>query len=289
MTEQESALTMADVDKRFGRKKVLDACTFEVATGSITALVGVNGAGKSTLMNLAVGLMMPDHGSISVLGAEPSRGGISPGLAYLAQHKPLYPKFTVAELLRFGAHTNDHWDAKYALGLVERADVPLEAKAKNLSPGQRTRVALALALGRRPKLLLLDEPLADLDPVARRSVASSLLEDVAEYGTTVLLSSHIISELADVSDRLLLLGDGNARLSGPLDELVSAHYVLVGDGDPSDVVGAGRVVHTDKGLRRNTHLVEGCRPSAMPGWTVDDATLDDLVLGHLSGEAKVSA
>ncbi|WP_336880896.1 ABC transporter ATP-binding protein [Rhodococcus globerulus] len=289
MTEQESALTMADVDKRYGRKKVLDACTFEVEAGSITALVGVNGAGKSTLMSLAVGLTTPDHGAISVLGAAPSRDGISPGLAYLAQHKPLYPKFTVAELLRFGAYTNDSWDAKYALALVERAGIPLDAKAKTLSPGQRTRVALALALGRRPKLLLLDEPLADLDPLARRSVATSLLEDVAEHGTTVLLSSHIISELADVSDRLLLLGDGNARLSGSLDELVSAHYVLVGDGDPSDVVGGGTVVHTDVGLRRNSHLVAGRRPNELPGWSVDDATLDDLVLGHLSAEAKVSA
>ena len=217
MTAQESALTMQDVDKRFGKKKVLDACTFEIATGSITALVGVNGAGKSTLMSLAVGLTMPDHGSISVLGSTPDQDGICPGLSYLAQHKPLYPKFTVAELLRFGAYTNDEWDAKYALDLVERAGIALDAKAKTLSPGQRTRVALALALGRRPQLLLLDEPLADLDPVARRSVATTLLEDVAEYGTTVLLSSHIVSELADVSDRLLLLGGGNARLSGPLD------------------------------------------------------------------------
>ncbi len=176
---------------------------------------------------------------------------------------PCTPKFTVAELLRFGAYTNDEWDAKYALDLVERAGISLDAKAKTLSPGQRTRVALALALGRRPQLLLLDEPLADLDPVARRSVATTLLEGVAEYGTTVLLSSHIVSELADVSDRLLLLGGGNARLSGPLDELIAAHYVLIGgDGDPSDVVGAGAVIHTEKGgVRSNSHVVEGVRPS----------------------------
>ncbi len=289
MTAQELALTMQDVDKRFGKKKVLDACTFEVATGSITALVGVNGAGKSTLMSLAVGLTMPDHGSISVLGSTPDQDGICPGLSYLAQHKPLYPKFTVAELLRFGAYANDEWDAKYALDLVERAGIALDAKAKALSPGQRTRVALALALGRRPQLLLLDEPLADLDPVARRSVATTLLEDVAEYGTTVLLSSHIVSELADVSDRLLLLGGGNARLSGPLDELISAHYVLIGDGDPSDVVGAGAVIHTDKGMRSNSHVVEGIRPSPRAGWVIDDATLDDVVLGHLSAETMVAA
>ncbi|WP_442792822.1 hypothetical protein [Rhodococcus qingshengii] len=146
-----------------------------------------------------------------------------------------------------------------------------------------------MALGRRPQLLLLDEPLADLDPVARRSVATTLLEDVAEYGTTVLLSSHIVSELADVSDRLLLLGGGNARLSGPLDELISAHYVLIGDGDPSDVVGAGAVIHTDKGMRSNSHVVEGIRPSPRAGWVIDDATLDDVVLGHLSAETMVAA
>ncbi|MDJ0396370.1 ABC transporter ATP-binding protein [Rhodococcus sp. G-MC3] len=278
----DTVLSMTDVDKSFRRTKVLDACSFDVQRGSITALVGSNGAGKSTLMSLAVGLLMPDRGSISVLGHAVGQQGIAPGLSYLAQHKPLYARFTVAETLRFGRATNTQWDDAYATALVDAAGVPKSTRIKSLSPGHRTRVALALALGRRPEVLLLDEPLADLDPVARRAVAQTLMRDAAENGTTIVMSSHVLAELADVADQLMLLQGGRIQLSGSLDELTAEHYVLSGTGDPSTVVGVGTVISEELGTGGTTVVVRGVRPQHTTGWQIDSATLDDVVLAHLS-------
>ncbi|SNT00851.1 ABC transporter ATP-binding protein [Rhodococcoides kyotonense] len=278
----DTVLSMTGVDKSFRRKKVLDACSFEIERGSVTALVGSNGAGKSTLMSLVVGLLTPDSGSLEVLGNSVGQRGIAPGLSYLAQHKPLYSRFTVKEILRFGGRTNDSWDDAYAAHLVEVAGVSTSARIRSLSPGQRTRVALALALGRRPDVLLLDEPLADLDPVARRAVAQTLMRDAAEFGTTILISSHVLAELADVADHLMLLRDGRIRLSGGLDELTGEHYVLVGSGDPAEVVENGSVVSEALGSNGTVFVVRGARPVVPPGWQVESATLDDVVLAHLS-------
>lgn len=252
--------------------------------GSITALVGANGAGKSTLMSIAVGLLEADAGEVTVLGHRPDRRGIGPGLAYVAQHKPLYRGFSVADTLLFGEKTNTTWDAGYATRLVREAQIPLSARVKNLSPGQRTRVALALALGRRPDVLLLDEPLAELDPVARRSVVRTLMEDAAERGTTIVLSSHVLSEVAEIADRLLVLGAGRVRLDGGLDELLGDHYLLTGGDDPAAVIGSGSVVES----RHHTHLVRGPRPPATGTWRVEPPELDDIVLAYLTttdGEA----
>lgn len=274
-----TALTMADVHKSFGNKPALRGCSFQIPRGSVTALVGMNGAGKSTLMSIAVGLLTPDSGDVVVLGQTPGQSGIASGLSYLAQHKPLYPSFTVAETLRFGKETNPDWDQPHALELIESANIALDAKVKTLSPGQRARVALALALGRRPELLLLDEPLADLDPIARRSIAGALMTDAAERGTTIVLSSHIIAELADVSDRILLLGGGRVRLSASLDEVLAGHHRLLG---PADYTGAGTVVETRSGARQSAHLVQGPHPTPSEGWLVETPTLDDIIIAHLS-------
>ncbi|WP_072806207.1 ABC transporter ATP-binding protein [Rhodococcoides yunnanense] len=281
----DTVLSMTDVDKSFRRKKVLDACSFEIERGTITALVGSNGAGKSTLMSLVVGLLSPDGGSLEVLGKPVGQRGIAPGLSYLAQHTPLYSRFTVKEILRFGRNTNPSWDDAYAAQLVDAAGVPRSARIKSLSPGHRTRVALALALGRRPDVLLLDEPLADLDPVARRAVAQTLMRDAAEYGTTIVLSSHVLAELADVADHLMLLRDGRIRLSGAVDDVVDGHYVLIGSGDPAAVVTDGSVVLEATGSGGRVFVVRGPRPDAPPGWHVDAATLDDVVLAHLSARS----
>ncbi|TQF69381.1 ABC transporter ATP-binding protein [Rhodococcus spelaei] len=281
-----TALSMRGVHKSFRGRSALHDCTFEVGRGSVTALVGANGAGKSTLMSIAVGMLAADSGEVAVLGHARSRAGISPGLAYVAQHKPLYRSFTVADMLRFGEHANSHWDHDYARGLVADADVPEEARVKTLSPGQRTRVALALALGRRPEVLLLDEPLADLDPLARKAVARTLMADVAERGTAVLLSSHVLAEVDEMADRLLVLGHGRIRLSGALDDLLAEHYLLIGSGDPATVIGAGEVVETRPGGR--THLVRGPRAAAGGDWLTEAASLDDIVLAHLAAPEEVA-
>ncbi|OZD00047.1 ABC transporter ATP-binding protein [Rhodococcus sp. 06-221-2] len=281
----DAVLTMDEVAKSFRRKTVLDGCSFAVERGSVTALVGSNGAGKSTLLSLAVGLLTPDGGTIRVLGESVTQRGISPGLSYLAQHKPLYPHFTVAELLRFGRNTNSHWDDAYAKEIVDAAGIATSARVKSLSPGHRTRIALALALGRRPEVLLLDEPLADLDPVARRAVARTLMRDAAENGTTIVLSSHVLSELVDVADRLLLLRGGRMRLDGDLDAITADHYLLAGSSDADPSVEDGTIVSVVFGSGATTFVVQGKQPTTTPpGWTVENATLDDVVLAHLGTE-----
>lgn len=274
----DSALSMRAVDKSFGSKQALRQCSFDIERGSVTAIVGANGAGKSTLMSLAVGLLEADSGEVSVLGRSPDRNGICPGLAYVAQHKPLYSGFTVTDILRFGAKSNAQWDNAYALRLIDEAQIPPSARVKTLSPGQRTRVALALALGRRPEVLLLDEPLAELDPVARRSVVRALMTDAAERGTTVVLSSHVLSEVAEIADQLLILGSGRVRLSGAVDELLGEHYLLTGPADPTALIGTGAIVES----QQRAHLVRGPRPDRIDGWRVDPPNLEDIVLAYLT-------
>lgn len=278
MSESDIALTVRDVHKRFRRTEALRGCSFDVERGSITALVGANGAGKSTLMSIAVGLLQPDAGEVTVLGHRPDQRGICPGLAYVAQHKPLYRGFSVADLLLFGEKANTQWDNAYATRLVTDAGIPLSARVKTLSPGHRTRVALALALGRRPDVLLLDEPLAELDPLARRSVVRTLMEDAADRGTTIVLSSHVLSEVSEIADQLVILGAGRTRLTGALDDLLDQHYLLTGPADPRDIEGAGSIVES----RNRTHLVRGTRPAMRDGWRVEPANLDDIVLAYLT-------
>ncbi|MFD7011680.1 ABC transporter ATP-binding protein [Rhodococcus jostii] len=284
-----SVLSMREVRMRFGKTYALDGCSFDVMRGSVTALVGRNGAGKSTLMSVAVGLLTPQSGTVSVLGRSPDHRGISPGLSYLAQHKPLYGKFTVAEMLRFGQRTNAQWDNAYADRLVSEADVPQGAKIKSLSPGQRARIAVALALGRRPDVVLLDEPLADLDPVARRSVAQTLMRDAAEHGTTVVLSSHVLVELTDVADQLLLLDRGRIRLTGGLDDLLGDHYLLTGSGDAQPALGQGVIIESRNGTRASTYLVHGQRPMHLGEWLLEQPSIDEIVLAHLAAQKEERA
>nr|WP_199439355.1 ABC transporter ATP-binding protein [Umezawaea beigongshangensis] len=207
------------VGKRYRRGWALRETSLVIPQRRIVALVGPNGAGKSTLMGLITGLLRPTTGGITVFGDRPTGKGLHPEVAYLAQQKPLYPQFTVTETLMLGARTNPTWDQGYAEHLVEQAAVPLSAKVGTLSGGQRTRVALALALGKRPSLLLLDEPLADLDPLARETVLRTLLAEAREQGITVLLSSHVLAELEGVCDHLVLLHGGRVLLAGDVDQL----------------------------------------------------------------------
>lgn len=212
-----------NLGKKYSRGWALRDCTLQIPAGRIVALVGPNGAGKSTLMGMITGLLRPTAGRIAVFGDVPNGRGMHPAVAFLTQAKPLYPQFTVAETLHYGRSANPGWDQAYAESLVERARVPFAAKVGTLSGGQRTRVALALALGKRPRLLMLDEPLADLDPLARETVLQTLVEECRTQGITVLLSSHVLAELEGMCDHLVLLTDGRVRLAGDVSELLRAH------------------------------------------------------------------
>ncbi|MFD9700046.1 ABC transporter ATP-binding protein [Lentzea sp. NPDC059081] len=207
------------VGKRYRRGWALQQTSLVVPPNRVVALVGPNGAGKSTLMGLVTGLLRPTTGDIAVFGDRPTGRGLHPAVSYLAQQKPLYQQLTVAETLTFGARTNPTWDQGYAEHLVGQAGVPTTAKIGTLSGGQRTRVSLALALGKRPRLLLLDEPLADLDPLARETVLEALLTEARTQGITVVLSSHVLAELEGVCDHLVLLHRGRVLLAGDVDRL----------------------------------------------------------------------
>ncbi|WP_328719720.1 ABC transporter ATP-binding protein [Streptomyces sp. NBC_00247] len=277
----DTALAAHAVTQRYGRKgrDVLDRCTFGVPAGVVSALVGPNGSGKTSLLELAAGVRRPASGTIEVLGGPPGAG--HPRVAYLAQHRPLFAGFTVSEMLRLGARTNGaHWDAELAGRVAE----PLrDDRVGALSGGQRTRLALALALGKRADLLLLDEPMADLDVLARQELMGLLMAHVADTGTTVVMSSHIISELADVCDHLLLLDRGTVRLCGDIDELTASHAVVAVTGGP-DGLGGHTVVESRPAGRGTSALIRPAGP--LPAaWDARTPSLEELVLAHLTPAA----
>jgi ABC-2 type transport system ATP-binding protein len=254
--------------RRRGGGWALKDCTLALPAGRVVAVVGPNGAGKSTLLGLAAGLLRPTEGRITA----PARDR----LAYVAQDKPLYGQLTVAETLRLGHELNpDRWDPAAA----ERITGPLpgNARVRTLSGGQRTRLALALALGKRPELLLLDEPMADLDPLARRELMGALLADAAERGTTVAMSSHILTELEGSCDHLLLVQDGRIRLDGAIDDLLAAHTLLTG---PIADLAPHTVVDSRTTGRQLTALVRREGPVEGP-WETAEPSLEELLLAHL--------
>ncbi|MER5942082.1 ABC transporter ATP-binding protein [Streptomyces sp. NPDC001928] len=275
----ETAIEAAALSKGFGRrrKQALDDCSFRLPAGSICAVVGPNGAGKSTLLSLAAGLLRPTDGTLTVFGQAPA--AVRERVAYLAQDKPLHPQLTVADTLRFGRELNPRrWDDRVAQRIVTEGDLEPDAKIRTLSGGQRTRVALALALGKRPELLLLDEAMADLDPLARHQLMAALMADAAEHGTTVVMSSHVVAELDGACDHLLLLGAGRVRLAGPLDDLLAAHRLVTGRADAS--LDAHTVIESRTTGRQLTALIRPEGPLG-DGWQTTAPTLEELVLAHL--------
>ncbi|WP_086016448.1 ATP-binding cassette domain-containing protein [Streptomyces davaonensis] len=255
---------------------------FRLPAGGICALVGPNGAGKSTLLALAAGLLKPTEGSITTLGTTPAAA--RERLAYVAQDKPLHPHLTVAATLRLGRELNlRRWDSAVAERIVAEGELDPGAKIRSLSGGQRTRVALALALGKRPELLLLDEPMADLDPLARHQLTGTLMADAAEHGTTVVMSSHVVAELEGSCDHLLLLGAGRVRLAGPLEDLLAAHTLVTGraeDALTEDTLAPHTVVESRTTGRQLTALIRPDGPVAA-SWQPTEPTLEELVLAHL--------
>ncbi|MGW1272733.1 ABC transporter ATP-binding protein [Streptomyces sp. NPDC002491] len=291
MSDKEAAevLSARGLGKRYKRGWALQDCTFGLPRGRVSALVGPNGAGKSTLMSLATGLLTPTEGAMRVLGEAPGRRGAHPRLAFLAQDKPLYRGFTVEEMLRAGRALNQRWDAAYARSLTDAAGVPAKARISTLSGGQRTRVALAVALGRRPELIVLDEPLADLDPLAREEVMQVLMQEVAETGMTVLLSSHVLADLDGICDHLLLLAGGRVMLAGDVEDLLAAHRLMIGPNrGPEGPLPAGAVVESRRTERQVTVLVRD--PEAdTPGWESHEPTLEELTMAYLRSSRAAAA
>ncbi|WP_208767141.1 ATP-binding cassette domain-containing protein [Kitasatospora cineracea] len=281
------ALEAAGLGLRYRGEWALRDCDFTVPAGRISGVVGPNGAGKSTLLALAAGLLAPDAGGLRVLGEPAGAPGLRARVAYVAQDKPLYPGLTVAETLRMGRELNPVWDEEGARRIVEQGELRLRARVGSLSGGQRTRVSLALALGKRAELLLLDEPMSDLDPLARHQLMGTLMSVVAERGTTVVVSSHILPELDGVIDHLLLVQGGRVRLSGDLEDVLDGHRLLTGPVTGSELP-EHLVVERRVGGRRATVLVRGAGPFD-EGWQSGRPGLEELLLGYLRSPGSARA
>ena len=253
--------------KRYRRQWALTDCTLSVPAGHVVGLVGPNGAGKTTLLSLAVGLLAPDAGTIEVLGGTPGAGQAQLArVGFLAQDAPVYAGLSVADHLKLGARLNPGWDAGLARGRVDRLDLDPGQKAGTLSGGQRAQLALTLAVAKRPELLVLDEPVASLDPLARREFLQDLMEAVAEQELSVVLSSHLVADLERVCDYLIVLVGSRVRVAGPVEELLAAHHLLSGPRRDPDTLPDGLEVisasHTDV---QTTLLVRTTGPVHGPG------------------------
>jgi ABC-2 type transport system ATP-binding protein len=279
-----SAVVQAEgLGKRYRRRWALTDCTLSVPAGWVVGLVGPNGAGKTTLLNIAVGLVTPTCGHIDVLGTPPAHGPSELArIGFMAQDTPTYSALTVADHLRMGAHLNPGWDRELAENRVAQVGLDPAQRAGKLSGGQRAQLALTVAVAKRPELLILDEPVASLDPLARREFLQSLMEVVAEQGVSVVLSSHLLADLERVCDHLIVLVASRVRLAGYVDELLATHHLLTGPRrDPGRLPDGQQVItesHTD---RQSSFVVRTEAPILDPTWTVESIGLEDLVLAYM--------
>ncbi|HUD17877.1 MAG TPA: ABC transporter ATP-binding protein [Acidimicrobiales bacterium] len=282
-----AVLEARGLGKQYGRRWALRDCTLTIPEGKVVGLVGPNGAGKTTLLHLAVGLLAPTAGSITILGERPGDGPDQLGrVGFVAQETPTYARLSVASHLRMGALLNPHWDEVMAAERIEALDLDLRQRAGSLSGGQRAQLALTLAIAKRPDVLLLDEPVASLDPLARREFLQVLMEVVAEHGVSVVLSSHLVADLERVCDYLIVLVESHVRVADEVSDLLASHHRLSGPRrDPSTLPANQHVIeesHTDK---QSTLLIRTEEPILDPVWTVKPVTLEDLVLAYM-GQAR---
>jgi ABC-2 type transport system ATP-binding protein len=283
VTGTEYALRSHGLGKRYRKAWALRDCTLALPGGRVIALVGPNGAGKTTLLRLSVGLLAPTVGTVEVFGqaATTNVPQVLARVGFVAQDFPLYRHFTVADLLRFGRSCNVRFDQQLAERRLSQLAVPLSRRAGALSAGQQAQVALALALAKHPELLVLDEPLSGLDPVARREFQQTLMSAVAAEGITVLFSSHAVHELERVCDHLVVLNHGRVALAGDIETLLAEHRLLVGPrvaASPDRSETVIEAVHSD---RHTTLLVRSGAAPVMPGWQAHPLSLEDLVLAYL--------
>ena len=288
------AIETAGLGKRYGRRWALTDCTLSIPSGRVVGLVGPNGAGKTTLLNLAVGLLSPTTGTLEVLGVAPGSGSDQLGtVGFVAQDTPVYAGLSVADHLRLGGWLNPGWDAAGARRRIDQLGIDPKQKGGRLSGGQRAQLALTLAIAKRPRLLVLDEPVASLDPLARREFLQHLMEAVVEQEMSVILSSHLVADLERVCDFLVVLVGSRVRLAGPVDELIASHHRLTGPRRrPGTLPGSQQVVEASHTDRQSTYLIRTDEPVLDPGWSVSPVGMEDLVLAYmgqdLTGETAAS-
>jgi ABC-2 type transport system ATP-binding protein len=269
--------------KRYGKSWALLDCSLAVPEGVMAALVGPNGAGKSTLMNMAAGLTVPTEGTVSVLGGlHVGSPAALDDIAFMAQDAPVYKNLSVADMLHLTRNLNRRFDEAAARNRLADLDIPLNKKSGKLSGGQQAQLALTIALARRPRLLILDEPLSSLDPLARQDFMSTVMTAMADDGMSVLLSSHALAELERVADYLIVLGGGRLRIAGDVEDLLAEHQLLSGPVAEADAHAARLEVVQDRRAAAQAHLLvrSGDRP-VPPGWEAHHVSLEELVLAYL--------
>ena len=272
---KQPAVSASRLGRRYGKLWALRECSFHLEPGSVTALVGPNGAGKSTLLNVLTGLIEPSEGEVRVLDGNRTR------VAFTAQGHPLYRSLTVAEMLRAGRLLNDDWDETGARERLSKLDIPLDRRCGKLSGGQQAQVSLTLALAKRPRLLVFDEPLAALDPMARQEFMQTVMAVAADGEVTIILSSHIISDLEKACDHVIVLDRGRVQIAGAIDDLLAEHTVLSGPADRTEALRRNHVVIGASTVGRQTiALVRGDTPHD-EAWRAEPVGLEELVMTYL--------
>jgi ABC-2 type transport system ATP-binding protein len=279
-----AVIQTSGLGKAYRRAWALRDCTLAIPEGRVVGLVGPNGAGKTTLLRLAAGLLAPTCGTISALGQRPAAGPAQLArVGFVAQDTPVYARMSVADHLRLGAWLNPAWDDPLARRRIGRLGLDPRQRAGSLSGGERAQLALTLGLAKRPELLILDEPVASLDPLARREFLRGLMEAVAEHGVSVVLSSHLVADLERVCDYLVVLVASRVRVTGEVSALLASHHRLSGPRRDPGALPAGQEVieesHTDK---QSIFLVRTDQPIHDPSWTIKPVSMEDLVLGYMS-------
>ncbi len=277
------AIQTSELSKRYGKVRALSDCTITVPEGRISALIGPNGAGKTTLLRLLAGLARPTRGEAIVNGTVPHQDpDFLAGIGFLAQEIPLYRRLTAEDHIGAGAHLNPRWDGASARERLEALQIPLDRRVGTLSGGQRSQVALALTLAKRPRLLLLDEPVAALDPLARRNFLALLVDAVAAGDLTVVMSSHLVADLERVCDHIVLLASSRVQLCGDIDTVLAEHQILVGPRkDTTAIERTHRVVQATRTARQTTLLVRLNGPVIDPAFEASDVGLEELVLAYM--------
>ena len=284
-----AVIETSGLTKRYRQVTALSDCTISVPEGRISALVGPNGAGKTTLLRLLAGLAAPTAGRARVLGGPPRQDpAYLAEIGFLAQEFPLYRRLTAQDHIGIGAHLNPRWDGESVRERLAGLEIPLGRRLGTLSGGQRAQVALALTLAKRPRLLLLDEPIAALDPLARRNFLGTLAEAAAGGGLTIVLSSHLLADVERVCDHLVLLAASRVQLCGDIETVLAGHRVLTGPRkDTTTLARTHTIVREDSTARQSTLLIRQKGPVIDPAWTVEEPGLEEIVLGYMSQEGAV--
>jgi ABC-2 type transport system ATP-binding protein len=270
--------------KCYGSTWALRDCTLAIPAGRVVALVGPNGAGKTTLLNLAVGLTEPSSGEVTVLGGRrPGSAAALDGIAFVAQDMPLYKNLSAADLLHMTSNLNRRFDRPYATRRLGELGIPLKRKATRMSGGQQAQLALTLALARRPQLLVLDEPMAMLDPLARHDFMATVMTAMVDDGVSVVLSSHVLAELERVADYLVVVSGGSVQMAGDVEDLLAAHRVLTGPiADAHRCEDRWNVVHSRLGGAQAQLVVRSSGDDPVPpGWESHPVSLEELTLAYL--------